>query len=428
MNDCVPDFREMEDDHQIPTSSGFSRPKKPPRGEDDIMELTWHNGQVVVQRSSKKTSFVGGEAEQAAVKEIQEQEQHQHLFMHEDEMASLLQYNLDESSFDRDLYADFLYSAPPPPPPIAANAPPVPQKSEITPRSQNFMHFSRLPSRLTPQPPVRPAKETTVVESNETPAIRPESRVSHTVADSMVQMNTESGTAEDRKRKSSETDDTEFHSEDIEFEATEAKKQARGSASTRRTRAAEVHNLSERRRRDRINEKMKALQELIPRCNKSDKASMLDEAIEYLKSLQLQVQMMSMGCGMVPMMYPGMQQYMPPMGMGMGMGMDMGMSRSMVPYPSMIPGSTIPNPAAAHMGSRFPVPAFHMQPVRLPDPSRVQSYNQTDPMLNSLVANNPNQPRMQNFVDPYQQFIGLHQAQIPLPQASLIPNHQIIFS
>nr|GEY31852.1 phytochrome interacting factor 3 [Tanacetum cinerariifolium] len=57
-----------------------------------------------------------------------------------------------------------------------------------------------------------------------------------------------------------------------------------------RSRAAEVHNLSERRRRDRINEKMKALQELIPRCNKSDKASMLDEAIEYLKSLQMQVQ------------------------------------------------------------------------------------------------------------------------------------------
>lgn len=35
---------------------------------------------------------------------------------------------------------------------------------------------------------------------------------------------------------------------------------------------------------------MRALQELIPHCNKTDKASMLDEAIEYLKSLQLQVQ------------------------------------------------------------------------------------------------------------------------------------------
>uniref|UniRef100_A0A0E0KY98 BHLH domain-containing protein n=1 Tax=Oryza punctata TaxID=4537 RepID=A0A0E0KY98_ORYPU len=76
--------------------------------------------------------------------------------------------------------------------------------------------------------------------------------------------------------------------------------------SSKRSRTAEVHNLSERRRRDRINEKMRALQELIPNCNKIDKASMLEEAIEYLKTLQLQVQMMSMGTGMCvpPMMLP----------------------------------------------------------------------------------------------------------------------------
>nr|GEX28618.1 transcription factor SPATULA [Tanacetum cinerariifolium] len=52
---------------------------------------------------------------------------------------------------------------------------------------------------------------------------------------------------------------------------------------SKRTRAAE-------RRRSRINEKMKALQKLIPNSNKTDKASMLDEAIEYLKQLQLRVQ------------------------------------------------------------------------------------------------------------------------------------------
>ncbi|XLR53670.1 hypothetical protein S83_004342, partial [Arachis hypogaea] len=63
------------------------------------------------------------------------------------------------------------------------------------------------------------------------------------------------------------------------------------------------------RRRDRINERMRALQELIPRCNKSNKASMLDEPIEYMKSLKLQVQMMSMGCSMLPMMFSGIQQY-----------------------------------------------------------------------------------------------------------------------
>lgn len=129
------------------------------------------------------------------------------------------------------------------------------------------------------------------------------------------------------------------------------------SSGSKRSRAAEVHNMSEKvffltlssssicsigfvvhslsdlwfcgaifwkqRRRSRINEKMRALQNLIPNSNKvppnksllallnflahcvlflssllwtccafdqTDKASMLDEAIEYLKQLQLQVQ------------------------------------------------------------------------------------------------------------------------------------------
>ncbi|KAL8523199.1 hypothetical protein ACS0TY_013244 [Phlomoides rotata] len=73
--------------------------------------------------------------------------------------------------------------------------------------------------------------------------------------------------------------------------------------SSKRTRAAEVHNLSEKRRRSRINEKLKALQNLVPNSNKTDKASMLDEAIEYLKQLQLQVQMLTMRNGLS--LHPG---------------------------------------------------------------------------------------------------------------------------
>ncbi|KAK1325321.1 Transcription factor PIF4 [Acorus calamus] len=118
-----------------------------------------------------------------------------------------------------------------------------------------------------------------------------------------------------QKRKVRDGDESEWHSEEAEYESVEASKQPQRSQSARRSRAAEVHNLSERRRRDRINEKMKALQELIPHCNKSDKASMLDEAIEYLKSLQMQVQILWMGSGMAPMMLPGIQHYMPRMGL-----------------------------------------------------------------------------------------------------------------
>ncbi|XP_057498588.1 transcription factor UNE10-like [Actinidia eriantha] len=75
----------------------------------------------------------------------------------------------------------------------------------------------------------------------------------------------------------------------------EDKKKADGksSISTKRGRAAAIHNQSERKRRDKINQRMKTLQKLVPNSSKTDKASMLDEVIEYLKQLQAQVQMMS---------------------------------------------------------------------------------------------------------------------------------------
>uniref|UniRef100_A0A0E0F0Y3 BHLH domain-containing protein n=1 Tax=Oryza meridionalis TaxID=40149 RepID=A0A0E0F0Y3_9ORYZ len=47
---------------------------------------------------------------------------------------------------------------------------------------------------------------------------------------------------------------------------------------------------------------MKTLQKLVPNSSKTDKASMLDEVIDYLKQLQAQVQVMSrMGSMMMPM-------------------------------------------------------------------------------------------------------------------------------
>lgn len=222
-------------------------------------------------------------------------------------------------------------------------------ESELPHRLQNFEHFSRLPNEAilrkgTTSSSGHSIRPSTIVDSNETPiAAVPEyvvSRISDNVTPAsdvnfrgveMTGTATTSGgrgvttgceltltsstsgsgdsvsaraepphpshkveahaAADDRKRKGREPDDNEGISEDFEFEFADARKEVRSSASAKKSRAAEVHNLSERKRRDRINEKMKALQELIPRCNKSDKASMLDEAIEYLKSLQLQVQL-----------------------------------------------------------------------------------------------------------------------------------------
>ncbi|XP_027363897.1 transcription factor PIF1-like [Abrus precatorius] len=491
MNHCVPDFEiEMDDDEDYSTPVS----KKPSTQNNEIMELLWHNGQVVMQsqnqRPFRKPPPPDTKAGDGAIpaKEIRSSEaqnySNQHLFMQEDEMASWLHYpiNEDPSPFDHhDFCADILY--PPqnvagsqnhnsaairteelrhPPPPVAPRPPILPARrpEQAANRIQNFAYFSKHSNaRAEPRPSSSSkaaAAQPKVVESSDTTvATAGHAETGCAAAGKAAAASSggretgtcdltltsspggSSGSAEpvqretvvDRKRKGREQEESEFQSEDVDFESPETKRQARGSTSTKRSRAAEVHNLSERRRRDRINEKMRALQELIPRCNKSDKASMLDEAIEYLKSLQMQVQMMSMGCGMVPMMFPGIQQYMPPMGMGigMGMGMDMGMNRPVMPFPNMLASSTLPAATAAtHLGPRFPMPPFHMPHVPITsDPSRMQAANQSENnnmQLNSLGTLDPDQSRIPNFTDPYQQYLGLQQVQLQLMQAMNQPN------
>ncbi|KAJ4914160.1 Transcription factor SPATULA [Raphanus sativus] len=104
-----------------------------------------------------------------------------------------------------------------------------------------------------------------------------------------------------------DTDEYDCESEEGVEAVVDDEHPSKSRSSSKRCRAAEVHNLSEKRRRSRINEKMKALQSLIPNSNKTDKASMLDEAIEYLKQLQLQVQMLTMrnGINLHPLSLPG---------------------------------------------------------------------------------------------------------------------------
>ncbi|XP_044470876.1 uncharacterized protein LOC123199901 isoform X2 [Mangifera indica] len=65
-------------------------------------------------------------------------------------------------------------------------------------------------------------------------------------------------------------------------------------ARARRGQATDPHSIAERLRREKIAERMKNLQELVPNSNKTDKASMLDEIINYVKFLQLQVKVLSM--------------------------------------------------------------------------------------------------------------------------------------
>ncbi|XP_019456508.1 PREDICTED: transcription factor BPE-like [Lupinus angustifolius] len=63
----------------------------------------------------------------------------------------------------------------------------------------------------------------------------------------------------------------------------------------RRGQATDSHSIAERARREKISVRMKILQDIVPGCNKViGKALVLDEIINYIQSLQLQVEFLSM--------------------------------------------------------------------------------------------------------------------------------------
>uniref|UniRef100_A0A5B6ZVW6 Putative transcription factor PIF7 isoform X2 n=1 Tax=Davidia involucrata TaxID=16924 RepID=A0A5B6ZVW6_DAVIN len=212
------------------------------------------------------------------------------------------------------------------------------------------------------------------------------------------------------KTKTTDEDSASHGGSENRDEEQETKAETGRSHSTRRSRAAAIHNQSERRRRDRINQKMKALQKLVPNASKTDKASMLDEVIEYLKQLQAQVQMMSVSRnmpwgGMMPL---GMQQHiqmslLARMGMGMGLGMGMGMldmSTMARAAPQSLPPVIHPNTVAATTPTFVPPP--FVVPQMIPTHASAPA--------NPNAATNTSVP----FNDPYSAFLAQHSMNMDL--------------
>ncbi|KAA8529147.1 hypothetical protein F0562_034054 [Nyssa sinensis] len=72
----------------------------------------------------------------------------------------------------------------------------------------------------------------------------------------------------------------------------------------KRGQATDSHSLAERLRRERINEKLRCLQELVPGCYKTmGMAVMLDVIINYLRSLQNQIEFLSMKISAASLVY-----------------------------------------------------------------------------------------------------------------------------
>ncbi|KAH7276510.1 hypothetical protein KP509_39G010000 [Ceratopteris richardii] len=70
--------------------------------------------------------------------------------------------------------------------------------------------------------------------------------------------------------------------------------QTRPRPRARRGQATDPHSIAERKRREKIANAMKELQELVPVLNKADRIAFVDGVIEYVKFLQLQTKVFFM--------------------------------------------------------------------------------------------------------------------------------------
>ncbi|CAN6356773.1 unnamed protein product [Urochloa humidicola] len=102
------------------------------------------------------------------------------------------------------------------------------------------------------------------------------------------------------------------------LESADADAQPKGKARAGRGATTEPQSIYARKRRERINERLKILQNLVPNGTKVDISTMLEEAVHYVKFLQLQIRLLSSD---------DMWMYAPIAYNGMNIGIDLNMDR-----------------------------------------------------------------------------------------------------
>ncbi|XP_024966659.1 transcription factor bHLH63-like isoform X2 [Cynara cardunculus var. scolymus] len=148
-------------------------------------------------------------------------------------------------------------------------------------------------SRMTSFRPPLMADQTILQKNSSSASLSPKKRKAHENQKLKV-VSEENGVKEKELKGCSDGDSTETSSKE-KPKLTEAKKQEYIHVRARRGQATDSHSLAERVRREKISERMKYLQDLVPGCNKiTGKAGMLDEIINYVQSLQRQVEFLSM--------------------------------------------------------------------------------------------------------------------------------------
>ncbi|XP_073315727.1 uncharacterized protein [Primulina huaijiensis] len=101
------------------------------------------------------------------------------------------------------------------------------------------------------------------------------------------------GSVNGQSSSSCSSEDDSNASQDLNEGSNSEAKTSKGKARASRGSATDPQSLYARRRRERINERLRILQNLVPNGTKVDISTMLEEAVHYVKFLQLQIKLLS---------------------------------------------------------------------------------------------------------------------------------------
>ncbi|KAJ9187569.1 hypothetical protein P3X46_003010 [Hevea brasiliensis] len=138
-------------------------------------------------------------------------------------------------------------------------------------------------------------KRRDVVEVDSAKVLSSSNGNSNGVSDSDTKKLKTSGSRDDNRNSKTDAETSSGKHVEQNVQPPEPPKQDYIHVRARRGQATDSHSLAERARREKISERMKILQDLVPGCNKViGKAVVLDEIINYIQSLQRQVEFLSM--------------------------------------------------------------------------------------------------------------------------------------
>ncbi|CAN4092143.1 unnamed protein product [Withania somnifera] len=276
-------FCQLSDDHQEANNNFqyFSQESSITSCGSDCGRFFTNPSHEHMQQHSNNIDDVNNQFLQVAVNNHPHDDQSINFFVMDDK-------NLENLSFDPDFQTDMTYKEE-----MVCDQL---DSAGISPVSDKEMQLKRKFEKLAPENPKKKSRVSQDAQKSTKKKAQPKKGKKN---QKMTQINNEEGEEETNNADNQIGQSSSCCSSEDDSNASQelnggtVSSNTKGKSRASRGAATDPQSLYARRRRERINERLRILQNLVPNGTKVDISTMLEEAVTYVKFLQLQIKLLS---------------------------------------------------------------------------------------------------------------------------------------